>query len=129
MTLHLNSNRITDVGAAALAAALSESRALVTLGVSQNQLSSVGDRALADAAARSRNVSSLDVGDLDESTNQYVEDALARGEVYRRVLALHCALISGPPSRRRTPASSFIQGDGDHALGHRIAWFLLDPVL
>jgi hypothetical protein len=72
---------------------------------------------LADAVARSWRLTTVFIS----FGNIIVRKALVRATHYRRLLALQGAL-HGPP----TPARTFVNRDGDFALGHRIAGFLLE---
>jgi hypothetical protein len=80
-------------------------------------------RVLADSAARSWRLAELSLeGVGNPALRQKVsEEALARAMHNRRLLALQGALC-GPP----TPARRFVFADGDTALGHRIAGFLVE---
>jgi Ran GTPase-activating protein (RanGAP) involved in mRNA processing and transport len=119
-SLSLSENSIRDRGGLALAAALVKSRSLKTLNMDSNyDITEVCVRDLADSAARSWRLAELSLAGV--ARHNVSEEALARAMHNRRLLALQGALC-GPP----TPARRFVSADGDFALGHRIAGFLLE---
>jgi hypothetical protein len=123
----LSMNCIGDVGAAALADALATNTSLASLDVSGNDISPEGALALAAAVARSRSLTSFyclsDV--FSKDVQKTLHGAMDRAVYNRRLLAFQGAAIPGR-KRSGTPAKAFVLRDGDTALGHRIAWFLLE---
>jgi Ran GTPase-activating protein (RanGAP) involved in mRNA processing and transport len=126
-TVNLPCNEIGDVGAVALADALATNTSLASLDVSGNDISPEGALALAAAVARSRSLTSFyclsDV--FSKDVQKTLHGAMDRAVYNRRLLAFQGAAIPGR-KRSGTPAKAFVLRDGDTALGHRIAWFLLE---
>ena len=91
-TINLSGNQITDVGAAALAAAIEKSKSLLSINL-----------------------------DFNRFTDQdMVRIALDRARHRRRLLALACGGSVVGPTRK------LLRCDGDHAIGTRVARFLLE---
>jgi Ran GTPase-activating protein (RanGAP) involved in mRNA processing and transport len=127
--LGLAKNHIDDDGAKAIAAALPASK-IDTLDLSNNDIGREGMDALLQGISHStlRYFFYARIGDENNAQLQpalaRVEDALANANDNRRILTLEEAFVSSrmnPP----TPAANFARADGDTALGHRIARFLI----
>jgi hypothetical protein len=112
-----------DEGVQAIAAALPLSKTLTTLRMGENYISSVSAKALVKATERSWRLTEF-VMRSENGDDIKACDALGRAKQNRQLLALQGALIPGR-EKSGTPAEAFALADGDTALGHRIAWFLL----
>jgi Ran GTPase-activating protein (RanGAP) involved in mRNA processing and transport len=125
-TMALWYNGIGDAGATAFASALLKNKTITTLDIGSPDIGVSGAMALADAAARSRSLTKLTVGIFHISRYQrYMNAAVHRGVHSRLLLAFVGALVPGR-EKSGTPAERFVLRDGDTALGHRIAEFLVE---
>jgi len=128
-SIRLPDNFIADVGAKALAAAIEKSTSLQDINLRGNQITDVGAAALAAAIDKSTSIENVNldgnlrINDLFRVTDvSRVTAALERALHRRRLVALACAA----EAPRGTPARTLVLMDGDHAIGTRVAWFLLE---
>jgi len=118
--ISLSNNRVGDVGVIAIAAAIERSKTLLCFFLWGNdQITEVGAKALARSFERS-NV--LEYVIVDGPHERVMYDAMERAPHRRELMALACA--DGVP--RGNPARKLLHSDGDHAIGTRVAQFLLE---
>ena len=118
-TISLGGNQITDVGATALAAAIEKSTSLQTIWLSDNKITDVGAKALAAAVEKSTSLQFINLLNNQITNKDMVRIALDRARYRRQLLALACGELAVCQTR------NLLQCDGDHAIGTRVARFLL----
>jgi hypothetical protein len=114
--LFLDGNRFGIEGTKAFAAALPLCR-LLRLTMQNNDLGEEGARTLIDVAPRS-NLTMMYLG----RDSLPIRAALIRGVANRQLFAFAQGILAAAG----TPVENFVRRDGDHALGHRVAGFLVE---
>ena len=121
-SLLLSWNDITDVGAAALAEAIRESRTLTHLGLANNRVTDAGAAVLARAWLRAPALESLKVHGAPCSPR--AASLVKRGGATRVAVIATLALLGKPTNARGRALREFLNADGDHAAWSRVTVFL-----
>lgn len=120
--IRLGYNKITDVGALALARVIEKSKTLQVVNLTCNKITDVGMLALAKAMQRSPVITMIHV---------YFNPMSCVGQI-----AIHCVVVQVPDRRRlmafvcgesmrENAAEKLLRNDGDHAIMTRVLQFLL----
>jgi len=123
--ISLVDNLITDVGVSAIAVAIEKSKTLQSIWLYENQITDSGARRLAEAVRKSATIDNIQVWHnlMTVAGEKLVVSEISDARHRRRIWAL----AGGETSMTTTsPVRKMLRNDGDHAIGTRVAQFLLE---